>query len=60
MGLERSDHFKRLKMKQNADLVLDDCEDMLVRHGVDREAARPMIENALLGEPPLRLRGKSL
>lgn len=59
MGLERSDHFKRLKMKQDADLVLDDCEEMLARYGVDREAARPVIEKALLGEQPLRLRGNS-
>ena len=57
MGISRDDHFKRLKMKQDADAVLDDCGDMLDRHGLDREAARPVIEKALLGEQPLPLRG---
>jgi Fe-S oxidoreductase len=59
MGLQRNDHFKRLKMKQDADLILDDCKEMLARHGLDREAARPVIAKALLGEQPLRLRGDS-
>ena len=59
MGLQRNDHFKRLKMKQDADLILDDCREMLAHHGLDREAARPAIEKALLGEQPLRLRGSS-
>lgn len=56
MGLERNDHFKRLKMKQDADLVLDDCSEMLARHNFSREAARAVIEKALLGEQPLPLR----
>jgi hypothetical protein len=57
MGLERNDHFKRLKMKQDADLILDDCTEMLTRYDFDREAARSVIEKALLGDQPLPLRG---
>lgn len=57
MGISRSDHFKRLKIKQDADLILDDCKEILDRHGFEREAARPLIEKALLGEQPLPLRG---
>jgi Fe-S oxidoreductase len=60
MGLSRSDHFKRLKMKQDADLILDDCNEMLARHNLDRDAARTVIEKALLGEQPLPLRGSDM
>ena len=59
MGLSRDDHFKRLKLKQDAEVILADCAEIIDRHGFDREAARPVIEKALLGEQPLPLRGNA-
>jgi len=57
MGLARTDHFKRLKIKQDVDAILADCADMLDHNGIDADAARPVIEMALLGDQPLPLRG---
>jgi heterodisulfide reductase subunit D len=59
MGLSRDDHFKRLKLKQDAEVILADCAEIIDRHGFDREVARPVIEKALLGEQPLPLRGNA-
>jgi hypothetical protein len=57
MGLARTDHFKRLKIKQDVDAILADCADMLDHNGINADAARPVIEMALLGDQPLPLRG---
>jgi len=34
------DHFKRLKMLQDADALLADCRDLVEQHGLDVEATR--------------------
>ncbi len=56
MGIVRTDAFKALKMKQDADAILGDCADIMRDNGIDPEKARPVIEKALLGEQPLPLR----
>ena len=40
MGLYYDDSFKRLKLMQDADAILADCEDLVERHGLDRDATR--------------------
>ena len=56
MGLHRDDHYKRLKMMQDADAILADCRDLVEAHGLDVEATRAAIQ-AMLDEQPAPLRG---
>jgi len=56
MGLHHDDHYKRLKMMQDADAILADCSDLVNRHGLDSEATRRAIM-AMLTEQPVPLRG---
>jgi heterodisulfide reductase subunit D len=55
MGLHRDDHFKRLKMMQDADAILADCRDLVEARGLDVEATRAAIV-AMLDEQPAPLR----
>jgi heterodisulfide reductase subunit D len=57
MGLHHDDHFKRLKMLQDADAILADCRDLVEQHGLDVEATRQAIK-AMLDEQPVPLRGE--
>jgi Fe-S oxidoreductase len=56
MGLRHDDHFKRLKIMQDADAILTDCYDLVQKHGLDAAATRLAIQ-AMLDEQPLPLRG---
>jgi heterodisulfide reductase subunit D len=56
MGLHHDDHFKRLKMLQDAETILADCRDLVEQHGLDVEATRQAIK-AMLDEQPVPLRG---
>jgi hypothetical protein len=56
MGLHRDDHYKRLKIMQDADAILADCRDLVAEHGLDVEATRAAIR-AMLDEQPAPLRG---
>jgi Fe-S oxidoreductase len=56
MGLHRDDHYKRLKMMQDADAILADCRDLVEAHGLDVEVTRAAIV-AMLDEQPAPLRG---
>jgi heterodisulfide reductase subunit D len=58
MGLARRDRFKELKLKQDADLIVAECADMLARHGLDTETARNVVVKAMLGEQPLPLQSR--
>jgi Fe-S oxidoreductase len=58
MGLHRDDHYKRLKMMQDADAILADCRDLAEAHGLDLDATRAAIV-AMLDEQPAPLRGRS-
>jgi hypothetical protein len=56
MGLAHEDEYKRLKILQDADLILAECRDRLARHGIAEEAARLSIK-AMLDDQPLPLQG---
>jgi heterodisulfide reductase subunit D len=56
MGLDYDDSFKRLKIMQDADAILADCEDLVAKHGLDRQATRLAIQ-AMLDEQPAPLKG---
>jgi len=58
MGLHRDDHFKRLKIMQDADAILADCEDLIQEHGLDRDTTRLAIRS-MLDEQPAPLRGSA-
>ncbi|MGH6676219.1 MAG: heterodisulfide reductase-related iron-sulfur binding cluster, partial [Xanthobacteraceae bacterium] len=55
MGLHHEDHFKRLKMMQDAEAILADCQDLVKAHGLDAAATRLAVETMLAEQPvPLR------
>jgi Fe-S oxidoreductase len=56
MGLHEDDHYKRLKIMQDADAILTDCNDLVQKHGLDVNATRLAIK-AMLAEQPAPLRG---
>jgi heterodisulfide reductase subunit D len=56
MGLHRDDHYKRLKMMQDADAILADCRELVEAHGLDLEVTRAAIV-AMLEEQPAPLLG---
>ena len=51
MGLHHDDHFKRLKMLQDADAILADCRDLVEQHGLDVEATHQAIKAMLYEQP---------
>jgi Fe-S oxidoreductase len=57
MGLHHDDHFKRLKIMQDADTIIADCREMVAAHGLDSVLAREVVVKAMLSEQPLPLRG---
>ncbi len=56
MGLRRDDHYKRLKLLQDADAIAADCADLATRHGLDPATSRKVIA-AMLADQPVALRG---
>jgi heterodisulfide reductase subunit D len=58
MGLSHADHFKRLKIMQDADAIVADCADLVAAHGLDAERARRVVARAMLAEQPLPLAGQ--
>ncbi len=59
MGLGHPDHYKRLKMMQDVDLILAECRERLDHHGIGEETARAAVK-AMLQDQPLPLQGNSL
>ena len=57
MGISHPDHYKRLKLLQDVDLVMAECRDLLTHHGIAEDAARASIR-AMLDEQPLPLQGR--
>ena len=55
MGISEADHFKRLKMMQDADAIVADCADLMGQHGIDAASARAVVAEAMLGEQPVPL-----
>jgi Fe-S oxidoreductase len=58
MGLHYDDHFKRLKIMQDADAIVADCKDLIAAHKLDPAAAREVVVKVMLAEQPLPLAGK--
>jgi Fe-S oxidoreductase len=56
MGLHEDDQFKRMKMMQDVDAILADCQDLVQKHGLDVATTRLAIEG-MLAEQPAPLRG---
>jgi len=56
MGIHHDDQFKRLKIMQDADAIMADCQDLIAAHGLDAAATRAAVQ-AMLDEQPLALRG---
>ena len=57
MGLSEPDHYKRLKIMQDADAILADCRDLIADNGLDAEIARNVVLKTMLGDQPLPLTG---
>jgi Fe-S oxidoreductase len=60
MGLHHDDHFKRLKIMQDADAIVADCKDMIDAYRIDPAMARSVVVKAMLNEQPLPLLGARL
>jgi heterodisulfide reductase subunit D len=58
MGLRHEDRYKRLKILQDADAIVADCQDLLATHGLDAAAAREVVITAMLADQPLPLRSE--
>jgi hypothetical protein len=57
MGLKRHDRYKELKILQDADQILAECDDLIALHALDRDKAREVVVKSMLGDQPLPLRG---
>jgi hypothetical protein len=57
MGFAQDDHYKHLKVMQDADAIVADSADLIARHGLDPETARKVIVQGMLGDQPLPLQG---
>jgi heterodisulfide reductase subunit D len=57
MGLQRPDLFKRLKIMQDVDAILQDSMSLIETNALDLDEARDVILRDMLGEQPLPLLG---
>ena len=57
MGLHHEDHYKHLKVMQDADAIVADCSDLMAQHGLDAGTARGIVVKGMLEDQPLPLRG---
>ena len=58
MGFSREDHYKNLKVKQDVDAILADSADLIAAHALNRDTARSVILNGMLGDQPLPLQSR--
>ena len=56
MGLREDDSYKRLKLKQDVEAIIEDCADLVAQHGLDAANVRLAVE-AMLKDQPLPLLG---
>jgi len=56
MGLHHHDRYKELKLMQDADQIVAECHDLMIRHSLDADSARNVIAKGLLGDQPLPLK----
>lgn len=59
MGLSEDDVYKRLKIMQDADAILADCQDLIAQHRLNAEEARDTVIKGMLADQPLPLRGSA-
>ncbi|HXF86779.1 MAG TPA: (Fe-S)-binding protein [Xanthobacteraceae bacterium] len=60
MGLRQEDHYKHLKVMQDADAIVKDCADLIAKHKLDPETARRVVVQGMLADQPLPLKGRAL
>jgi hypothetical protein len=51
LGLHQPDGYKRLKMMQDVDAILDDCRDLVAHHRLDPATARGVVAGMLKEQP---------
>jgi hypothetical protein len=56
MGLRQHDRFKELKILQDADLIVAECDALIEQHALDPTKAREVVVKAMLGDQPLPLK----
>jgi heterodisulfide reductase subunit D len=56
MGLRRTDRYKELKIMQDADQIVAECNDLIAVHALDPTKAREVVVRAMLGDQPLPLK----
>ena len=56
MGIHEDDHYKRLKMLQDIDLIVAESRDLLTTHGIGDALARQVVQG-MLDDQPLALTG---
>ncbi|NJO36048.1 MAG: hypothetical protein HC869_26280 [Rhodospirillales bacterium] len=54
MGVKAEDIYKRLKMMSEVEAMMDDCSDLLSRHGLDANEARDVLLADQLAAKPLQ------
>jgi heterodisulfide reductase subunit D len=59
MGIKQDDHYKHLKVMQDADAIVKDAADLMTQHGLDADTARRVVLQGMLGDQPLPLQGKA-
>jgi hypothetical protein len=57
MGLARHDRFKELKLLQDADVIVAECQDLIAKHALDVAVARDVVAKAMLADGGLPLAG---
>jgi Fe-S oxidoreductase len=57
MGFAHEDHYKHLKITQDADAIMAECGDLIAAHGLDPATARNVVVNGMIGDQPLPLVG---
>lgn len=59
MGLRQEDHYKHLKITQDADAIVAACGDLIAQHGLDRDVARNVVIKGMIADQPLPLVGNA-
>ena len=57
MGLRQEDHYKHLKITQDADAIMAECGDLIAQHGLDPDMARNVVIRGMIADQPLPLVG---
>ena len=50
MGLDRHDRYKQLKVMQDANQIINECQDLIAQNGLDEEVARSVVLKSMLGD----------